>query len=178
MGGARGLVPRVPPRFVVAANDAVMYALKAPSRYSLIAATAFLVVFALAVAPQAQSMLLIGGPVELIVDGSTVVAGQSVATDASTMLQWEGRRRQKKITVETSAPGQVYTLRVVVVGKTGDGTIQPEVTLLDGMFPQDLVRDIRNKKEGRGFVQYTASVAPGQEVGSDTHTVTFTLTDE
>ncbi len=161
---------------VVAANDAVMKALKAPPRPSFFTAAALFLV--LATAPQAQSMLLIGGPVELVVDGSTVVAGQSVATDASTMLQWEGRRRQKKITVETSAPGQVYALRVMVVGKTGDGTPQPEVTLVDGMFAQDLVRDIKNKKEGQGFVRYTASVAPGQGIGEDMHTVTFTLTDE
>jgi hypothetical protein len=153
-----------------------MHALKGPPRPSFFAAAALLL--ALATAPHAQSMLLIGGPVDLYVDGSTVVAGQSVATDASTMLQWEGRRRQKKITVETRAPGQVYTLRAVVVGLSGDGAAQPEVTLVDGMFAQDLVRDIKNKKEGRGFVQYTASVAPGQGIGEDIHTVTFTLTDE
>lgn len=154
-----------------------MVALKGPSRPSFFAAAAVLLLV-LATAPHAQSMLLLGGPVELYVDGSTVVAGQSVATDASTMLQWEGRRRPKKITVETQAPGQVYTLRVAIVGLSGDGMPQPEVTLVDGMFAQDLVRDIKNKKEGRGFVRYTASVAPGQAVGEDVHTVTFTLTDE
>jgi hypothetical protein len=123
-------------------------------------------------------MVLLGGPIELHVDGSTVVGGESVASDASTLLLWVGRRRPKKITVETSAPGQVYALRVEVVGALGRGTAQPPITLVDGMSPQDLVRDIRNRQSGLGFVRYTASVAPGQESGEDVHTVTFTMTDQ
>lgn len=123
-------------------------------------------------------MLLIGGPVDLYIDGSMIVGGQPVATDASTVLRWEGRRRPKKITVETSAPGQVYTLTAEVVGVTGRGMALPPVTLVDGMFPQDLVRDIKNKQDGQGFVQYTATVVPGQGAGEDVHTVTFTLTDQ
>lgn len=123
-------------------------------------------------------MVLLGGPVELYVDGSTVVGGQSVASDTSTLLLWVGRRRPKKITVETNAPGQVYTLRVEVVGAIGRASAQPPVTLVDGMFPQDLVRDIRNRQSGVGFVRYTASVAPGQGSGEDVHTVTFTMTDQ
>ena len=123
-------------------------------------------------------MLLLGGPIELVVDGSTVVGGQAVASDASTLLLWEGRQRPKKITVETSAPGQVYALTTELVFLIGEGDAQGEVALVDGMFPQDYVRNIRNKKNGFGLIQYTASVAPGQEAGEDVHTVIYTLTDQ
>jgi hypothetical protein len=123
-------------------------------------------------------MLLIGGPIELYVDGSTMEAGQSVDSDATTLIFWEGRQRPKKITVETSAPGQVYGLTTELVFVLGEGMPQGTVDLVDGMFPQDYVRNIRNKKEGFGLIRYTARVAPGQGAGEDVHTVIYTLTDQ
>lgn len=136
--------------------------------------------FAFSSAPRAQYMNLVGGAVDLYID--EVPAGPGIGTDvdATTWMEWEGLRQPKKITIETSAPGQNFTLQAVLVGLQGRGQAQPPVTLLDGMMPQDFVRDIKNKKWGAGFVQYTAiaTVDQGSSATGDTHLITFTMTSQ
>lgn len=128
-------------------------------------------------APLAQHLALAGGPVELRL--TAAADGTATGSDATTWIEWEGFRRPKKITIETSAPGQVYGLEAVVVGLQGDGDVLPPVALTDGMWPHDLVRSIKNRKQGSGYVQYTATATvDGGYGGTDAHLVTFTMTDQ
>ena len=128
-------------------------------------------------APRAQYLALVGGPVELRLTAAS--DGTAMGSDATTWIEWEGFRRPKKITVETSAPGQAFALEVGVVGLQGGGDALPPVALVDGMGPRDLVRDIKNRKHGSGYVQYTAiATVDGGYGGTDDHLVTFTLTDQ
>ena len=85
-----------------------------------------------------------------------------------------------KVTVQTACPVQRFSLTVVATAATG-GTPQPTVALVDGMAPTDLITGIPisgglNKS---ATLSYTASATFDQgnstELGSDIHTVTYTL---
>lgn len=129
---------------------------------------------------QAQQLRLQGGNITLTV-ATGVAGGQpAVVTNTGTSLRYRRQTVLAKVTVQSSCPVQRFTLTVVATAATG-GTAQPVVTLLDGMAPTDLITGIPTggALNKTATLQYTASATFDQgnstELGSDIHTVTYTL---
>ncbi len=129
---------------------------------------------------QAQNLRVQGGNITLTI--ASGIAGGEPASVTSTLASLRLRVQTviTKITVATSCPVQRFTLEVEATAATG-GTAQPKVTLIDGMAPKDLLTDIPtgNPKNRTATLQYTATATFSQgnstELGSDIHTVTYTL---
>ena len=129
---------------------------------------------------QAQTLRVQGGNITLTI-ASGIAGGQPASvTNTLTSLRFPAQAVISKITVATSCPVQRFTLEVEATAATG-GTAQPKVTLLDGMAPKDLITNIptTNPKNRSATLQYTATAFFSQgnstELGSDIHTVTYTL---
>lgn len=128
---------------------------------------------------RSQQISITGNPVLSI---TTALPGQepTAVTDATSTLRYRRQSVVTKITVSTSCPGQRFTLKVLATNVSG-GTAAPEVTLTDGMVATDFVTGIPRtgalNKSCRP--RYTASATFEQgnsaELGSDIHTVTYTL---
>jgi hypothetical protein len=128
----------------------------------------------------AQNLRVQGGNITLTVvtglpDGEPVAVTSTLAS-----LRYRTQTVITKITVQSSCPAQKFTLKVAVTSTTG-GTAQPEITLFDGMSPTNLILNIptSNPKNRTAALQYTGSATFAQgnstELGSDIHTVTYTL---
>ena len=128
-----------------------------------------------------------GGTIALMVQSASAGSEPTDATDSSTEIYWDANfGLATKITVSTIAPGQSFRLylrlSVPSQGAGGQGIMQPEIQLLDGMFDMDLFTDIPSTLPGRqGFgtliYRAAATVAEGNsnEHLDDVHLVTFTL---
>lgn len=128
-----------------------------------------------------------GGPLSLLVQSATAGSQPTDATDSSTEIYWDANfGLPSKITVSTISPGQSFRLYVRLSvpsqGGGGQGIVQPEVQLQDGMLDMDLLTDIPSTLPGRqGFgtliYRAAANVAEGNsnEHLDDVHLVTFTF---
>jgi hypothetical protein len=128
---------------------------------------------------RSQQISITGNPVLTI---TTALPGQepTSVTDATSTLSYRRQTVVTKITVSTSCPGQRFTLKVLAINISG-GTAATEVTLSDGMVATDFVTGIpRTGALNKSCnPRYTASATFEQgnsaELGSDIHTVTYTL---
>jgi hypothetical protein len=126
-----------------------------------------------------QQITITGNPLLSI---TTALPGQEpqAVVDATSTLTYRRQAVTTKITVSTSCPGQRFTLKVLATNISG-GTAAPEVTLTHGMLAADFVTNIpRTGAPTKTCTpQYTASATFEQgnstELGSDIHTVTYTL---
>ncbi|NQV72682.1 hypothetical protein HQ496_06135 [bacterium] len=128
-----------------------------------------------------------GGPINLIVQSATAGSEPTDASDSSSEIYWDAAfGLPSKITVSTISPGQSFRLYIRLSvpsqGAGGQGIVQPEVQLQDGMLDMDLFTDIPSTLPGRqGFgtliYRAAAAVAEGNsnEHLDDTHLVTFTI---
>jgi len=128
-----------------------------------------------------------GGTVNLVVQSATAGSEPTDATDSSSEISWDAAfGLPSKITVSTISPGQSFRLYVRLSvpsqGAGGQGIVQPEIQLQDGMLDMDLFTDIPATLPGRqGFgtliYRAAATVAEGNsnEHLDDTHLVTFTI---
>jgi len=128
-----------------------------------------------------------GGPITLSVQTATAGSEPQDAIDQSTDIYWDADLGvTSKIVVGTLAPGQSFDLYISLIvpsqAPAGQGVVQPEVQLIDGMLDTDLFTDIPSTLPGRqgiGTLRYraAATVADGSssEHGNDSHFVTFTL---
>ena len=128
-----------------------------------------------------------GGTVNLVVQSATAGSEPTDASDSSTEIYWDAAfGLPSKITVSTISPGQSFRLYIRLSvpsqGAGGQGIVQPEVQLQDGMLDMDLFTDIPSTLPGRqGFgtliYRAAATVAEGNsnEHLDDTHLVTFTI---
>lgn len=146
----------------------------------MIAATCLTILFVEAPSLHAQNMRVQGGNITLTIT-TGVAGGQPVAvTNTATSVRYRRQTVVTKVTVQTSCPVQRFSLTVVATAATG-GTAQPVVTLVDGMAPTDLITNVPTSGgvNKSATLQYTASATFAQgnsnEVGSDIHTVTYTL---
>jgi len=96
--------------------------------------------------------------------------------DVSTRLRVRRQLYTQKVTVATNCVNQKFTLRVLIFNNS-IGTPAPEVTLVHNAPAVDIWRNI-----SAGFwtwtnadLRYTASATFAQGVGSDVHTVTYTV---
>jgi hypothetical protein len=128
------------------------------------------------------SLSVTGGNPTLTIDSAIAGSDPVAVTHNATSLGWStnGSSNTFKIVVSTACPGQSFSLYVEATGVV-EGTAQPEVSLVHGMAPSDLVRSIgKNKTGGAASLQYravaTAAQGTSTENGDDVHTLTFTIT--
>jgi len=116
------------------------------------------------------------GSVSLTITGAGVVAGQDQMTivDQSTSLLWGVNSSTKKITVNTNLGAPIFTLKVFALNPT-TGTASPEVTLVT--TPRDFLLNV-GRSSGSCTLRYTGEAFASQGTGTDTHTITFTVTNQ
>jgi hypothetical protein len=129
---------------------------------------------------QAQPIRLNGGNQTVTI--TTGIAGGQPLSVANSVcsLRYKRQAAISKITVATSCAGQSFNLSVVATSAT-QGVAAPQVSLVSGNPALNFITSI----PASGFtnatctLQYTASATFSQgnssEVGSDVHTVTYTL---
>jgi hypothetical protein len=112
---------------------------------------------------------------------TTAVPGSepTSVTVASSQIVYNGLNgKVGRITVMTQCPGQKFNLSVVAgTIANGGGTAAPAVTLLNGMLATDFITNI--KKNSGPFtvtLNYTSAPHFSDGTGSDSHNVTYTLT--
>jgi hypothetical protein len=117
-----------------------------------------------------------GSIVNLTVSGTNAIAGQDqmIATDQSSTLLWGTNSSLKKVTVKTNLAAPKYTLQLVAVSPTV-GTAASQVTL--STAASDLVTNIGRSSGSCGLL-YTAIALASQGIGTDAHTITFTVSTQ
>lgn len=99
------------------------------------------------------------------------------SADLGTLVWRASGRQLRKIVVSTSASRPVYELTVEprnVERATGMGPIR----LVDGMLPQDFIRNVTPGRRGRATLYYTATATFEQGAGETNHIVLYTLTSQ
>ena len=120
------------------------------------------------------------GVVSLSITGAGVVAGVNAmtVTDQSTTLSWGANTSTAKIAVKTNLVTQKYTLQVQAININGvpssSGITAPAVTL--STTSTDFMTGI-GLKRGTCNLLYTGTALASKGTGSDSHTITFTITN-
>jgi hypothetical protein len=114
------------------------------------------------------------GSVSLTITGAGVPAGQDqmTAVDQTTNLLWGVNSATKKVTVNTNLVAPLFTMKLLALTPTSPGTAAPEVTL--STTPTDLLLNI-GRSTGTCSLRYTGIALASQGMGTDTHTITFTV---
>lgn len=118
------------------------------------------------------------GSLAMTITGAGVPAGQdqmTVVNTAST-LRWGINSSTRKITARSNltAGAQNFTLRLLAVSPT-QGTAAPEVTLTT--TARDLMLNV-GRSLGTSTLQYTGVALASEGTGTDSHTITFTVTNQ
>lgn len=117
------------------------------------------------------------GSVSISVTGSAAVAGQNLlgsVSDATTTLYWASNSSARKITVQTNVGAPKHTLKLYALNAT-HGTPQPEATL--STTPTDFILNV-GRTLGSCSLRYTGIVLASEGTGTDTHTITFSITNQ
>ena len=117
-----------------------------------------------------------GGAVALNITDADVVAGVDAMTvqDQNTRLVWGTNSSARKITAQTSLASPLFQLRLIAASPTR-GTPGPEMLL--GTAPQNLLLGI-GRSLGSCTLRYTGTALASQGIGTDIHTITFTVTTQ
>jgi hypothetical protein len=132
------------------------------------------------IVPQLAVVGVSSGVVSLAITGVGVVAGVDpmTVTHSTTTLSWGANTATAKIAVMTSLAVQKYTLTVQAISITGvpstTGITAPAVTL--STTSTDFMTGI-GLKRGTCNLLYTGIAHAADGVGSDSHTITFTITN-
>lgn len=123
-----------------------------------------------------QPISLIGvnvSSVQLTVSGSDVLAGQEmmIVSDLTTRISWGTNSSMKKIAVHSNISVPKFILTVTAVNPSA-GVAAGEVTL--STVNADLLLNI-GRTSGSSVIQFTGKVLPSQGIGTDIHTVTYTI---
>ena len=165
------------------------------SARSLSAAIASVVVAALACAPVASSQVydsdthtisvqvspitvvaIQGSAVAMSITDANLTAGVDAMTvqDETSRLLWGTNSSARKITAQSSLPAPLFELRLVALSPTR-GNPGPEMLL--GTAPQDLMLNI-GRSQGSCTLRYTVTALASKGIGTDSHTITFTVTTQ
>lgn len=126
----------------------------------------------------AQQVTVVGSSVSLVTSSAVAGHAPNDAEDTLSELAWSNITSVSKITVTTQAIGQRFSLTVEALS-IQNGTGQGTISLVDGMFATDFVRDIKaTPGNGSCTLRYRATATTAQGPGTDLHTVTFTLTSQ
>ena len=121
-----------------------------------------------------NEMAISGGNLSLNISNSAGGSQPVVATDDVTCdLSWTTTEASKKITVATNLDSPSFPLKVVAKAVSG-GNAASEVKL--STIAQDFITGIA-KTIGNCNLGYSASVTAADGIGSEVHTVIYTLTD-
>lgn len=118
-----------------------------------------------------------GGDVTLTVDSATAGSDLDTATDDTTAsLLWTTNEAGRKITVQSSLDSLLATYDLTVTatsvsGGTAAGAVTPS------LIAQDFVTGISNTT-GSAALSYRVAATAADGVGSDEHTITYTITSE
>ncbi len=124
-----------------------------------------------------NEMDVAGGSVTLTIDAA--VAGSNPtdpADNSSTHLDWTSNETGKKITVASDKDSPLYTLKVVGSVTEGDGSASAQRTLDVANGAMDFITGV-DTETGAATLTYSASATAAAGVGSDVHTVTYTIAD-
>jgi hypothetical protein len=115
------------------------------------------------------------GSVSLSITGAGAVAGQDQMTvvNQTTSLLWGVNSANRKITARTNLGAPQFALKLVALNPT-QGTAMPEVTL--STTASDFLLNI-GRSSGTCTLRYTGVALASQGTGTDSHTVTFTVTN-
>jgi hypothetical protein len=114
------------------------------------------------------------GSVSLTIALANVTAGVDLmgpVTNTATTLLWGINSSLKKITARTNLAAPNYILKVLAVSPT-TGTAAPEVTL--STTATDFMTNV-GRSSGTCTLQYSGYALASKGVGSDSHTITFTI---
>jgi len=113
------------------------------------------------------------GTVDLTISDVNAVAGEDMmtVTDQNSRLLWGTNSSGRKITASTSLAAPLFQLALVAVSPTA-GTAAPEMIL--STVPRDLLLNI-GRTSGSCFLRYTGTAFASQGVGTDAHSITFTV---
>jgi len=117
------------------------------------------------------------GSVSLAIALANVTAGVDLmgpATNTATSLLWGSNSSLKKITARTNLAAPKYTLKVLATSPT-TGTAAPEVTLTT--TAADFMTNI-GRSSGTCTLQYSGYALASAGVGTDSHTITFTIVNQ
>lgn len=130
---------------------------------------------------QNSSLSLSSGSVSLVINSTVAGSEPDPDEDPSTSLDWSVQSGSNKVTVSTSSVGQQFSPTVEAINVVA-GTSTGTVTLTDGMAETDFVVNIDGsspgKVEGSCDLRYRGTATASQGTGTDSHTVTFTLTSQ
>ena len=117
-----------------------------------------------------------GGPVSLkITEFNPVTESPSPALSGATKLVWTSNGESRKITVESDRSGARFDLRLSAQDITaGSGTSANEVVFADNST-HDLIVGV-SRSAGSCTLQFTGAASLDKGVGSETHTITYTIT--
>ena len=116
------------------------------------------------------------GSVSLSITGAGAVAGQDnigTVVDQTTNLLWGVNSANRKISARTNLGAPRFALKLVALNPT-QGTAMPEVTL--STTATDFLTNI-GRSSGTCTLRYTGVALASQGTGTDSHTVTFTVTN-
>jgi hypothetical protein len=117
------------------------------------------------------------GSVSLTIGLANVTAGVDLmgpATNTATSLLWGSNSSLKKITARTNLAAPKYTLKVLATSPTA-GTAAPEVTL--STTDKDFMTNV-GRSSGTCTLQYSGYALASTGVGTDSHTITFTIVNQ
>jgi hypothetical protein len=97
------------------------------------------------------------------------------ARDESAALAWSTNGADRKITVESDLASPRYTLSVAAFDVRGGGSALGSVVLDAANGAQDLISGI-SRETADAHLEYVARADVADGIGSETHTVTYTLT--
>jgi len=119
---------------------------------------------------------LIGGPLNLQIASINDNAAQpNPAYDASTKLCWTSNGDTRKIAVASNLASPRFMLKIEAERSgTGSGTAKPEITLSDNA-PHDLILGVE-RSSGACTLRFTAMANGEQGIGTETRTITYTIT--
>ena len=119
--------------------------------------------------------------IALTITSATAGSEPASDTDTSGTLVWTTNEASKKITVESDL-GTVtikFTLNVLATSVSGGTAVTGGVTF-DSSYTADTASDFItgvSETVGDCTLQYTASATAAQGIGTDTHTITYTITN-
>jgi hypothetical protein len=121
-------------------------------------------------------MQLSNGTITLNITGANAIAGQdqmSVIDQSSTLL-WGTNSSSRKITIRTNLTPQKYSVLAYAVSPTaGSAGIEAPLSTTANNFITGIGRS-----SGSAGIRYTGIALASQGIGSDSHTITFTITLE
>ena len=116
-----------------------------------------------------------GGIISLNITGANATAGvdqMSSLPNETSLLIWGTNTSPRKITIKTNADAsRKFSLKALAISPTV-GAAALEVTLSD--TDQEFITDI-GQSTGSANVRYTGIALASQGIGTDTHTITFTV---